>query len=312
MNQRFVLFLVLPLFAACGKDSPSPTAPSPSAPTVTSVTVTGCQQSQGFQCAATANMSSGSPQNVTALAQWSSSNPAVATVSAAGVLAPQRAGKTDIRATYQSVVGAVTLNLIDTDATYLLQGVVSKSAPSTSTPIVGARLEVLDGPNAGRAVTTDGNGYYVLSGLRNGSFTLRATHPDHQPADQAVRLSRDTTQNVMLRPTPKQLDEVYTGQISGGDPTTCSDGTFIKPCRKIVLPIHNDGALSAEMDWVGGSADLDISLWRGTTRIARAVGVGSRETISSNVVGGNNYELHVTYYSGANTVEYRVRVSRPN
>jgi hypothetical protein len=315
MNTRILAALIVSCLAAgCGKDSPSPTSPTPNAPTVSSVAVTGCQQAQGFQCVATATLSSGATQNVTASAQWTSTNIAVATINAAGVLAPLQSGQTDIRATYQGVSGTASLNVTINSqaATYTLQGVVSQSAPSTSTPVAGARVEVVDGPNAGRTVQTDGNGFYALTGLATGAFTLRTTHPDYQSTDRPVSVSRDTTLNVTLRPTPRQLDDTYTGQISGGESTTCSDGTFNKPCRRILLPIHNDGALSAEMDWVGGSADVDLSLWRGSTLIARAVGVGSREAITSNVVGGNTYELHVTYYSGANTVEYRVRVRRPN
>ena len=40
--------------------------------------------------------------------------------------------------------------------------------------------------------------------------------------------------------------------------------------------------------------------------------MGSRESITSNVVGGSGYELRITCYSGSNTVEYRLRVRRPN
>jgi hypothetical protein len=319
MTHRFLAIAVVASIASsgCSKDSsPSPTSPSPSTPTVTAVSISGCQQAQNFQCTATATMSSGSPQNVTSLAQWSSTNTSVATISAGGVLSPLQTGTTDIRATYQSVAGTasvtITMNNPPAASTWLLQGVVTESAPTATVPIVGARVEIVDGANAGRAATTDGNGYYALSGLTGSTFTLRTTHAAYQIADRPVTLSRDTTMNVTMRPNPQQLDDSYTGQISGGDPTTCSDGVFVKPCKRISLPIHNDGALSAEMDWVGGSADLDLTLWRGSTLVARAVGVGSRESITSNVVGGSGYELRITYYSGSNTVEYRLRVRRPN
>jgi|SRR5579864_742724 len=78
------------------------TAPSA---TVVSVTVTGPTVGVGLtaQFTATANMSDGTTQNVTTAAAWQSSNPAVATVSALGVVTGVAGGQTTITATYQGL-----------------------------------------------------------------------------------------------------------------------------------------------------------------------------------------------------------------
>jgi len=74
---------------------------------VTSVSVTGITPAVGAtsQFAATATMSTGSTQDVTSLAAWSSSNTAAATVSSTGVVTGAGSGDAVITATYSSVVG---------------------------------------------------------------------------------------------------------------------------------------------------------------------------------------------------------------
>jgi uncharacterized protein YjdB len=78
------------------------TAPSA---TVNSLVVTGPTVGVGLtaQFTATANMSDGTTQNVTTAAAWQSSNPAVATVSALGVVAGVADGQSTITATYQGL-----------------------------------------------------------------------------------------------------------------------------------------------------------------------------------------------------------------
>jgi len=314
----FASIFVLALVTGCGKDkSPSPTSPSTST-SVSGVSISGCTQALNFQCTATATLSNGGTENVTAQAQWSSSTTTVATISAAGVLNPIASGQTTISASYSGKTGTATVNVTinggpaPAPSQLLLDGVVRETVPSASTPVAGARLTVLDGPDAGAATTSDGNGYFVFPALQSGTFTLRTTQPDYQTADRTISLTKPTTITINMAPNPKTLDQTFTGNISGGDATTCSDGIFTKPCRRISLPIHNAGVISARLDWSGGSADLDLTLWRDSTLIASSRGVNSSESVSSSAQPGGSYELRVTYYSGSNVVQYNVRVSRPN
>jgi uncharacterized protein YjdB len=61
------------------------------------------------QFTATATLAGGSSQVVTSLATWQSSNPAVATVSSAGLVTWVAAGTTTITATYLGTTGSVVI-----------------------------------------------------------------------------------------------------------------------------------------------------------------------------------------------------------
>lgn len=113
---------------------------------------------------------------------------------------------------------------------------------------------------------------------------------------------------------PTILTETLTGALSGGTTTTCSDGTFIKPCAQFDFVLQNSGTLAANLQWTPGSgADLDLSIWRGTTLIARSASATRDETVSSAVTGGGTrYSLRVTYYSGSQVANFTLRVTRPN
>ena len=95
------------LAAACTKKSSStPT------PTVTGVVVTGngafTSKNQTSQLTAMANLSDSTSQNVSNTATWSSSIPAVASVSSTGLVTAVSFGKTTITASYQGAQGSLS------------------------------------------------------------------------------------------------------------------------------------------------------------------------------------------------------------
>ncbi len=99
--------------AACGSDSPAPTPVAPT-PTTTSVQVRASGDATGpldagqtRQLVATATQSTGSTSDVTQQAAWLSSTPAVATVSATGLVTALSEGDADIGATFQGARGSV-------------------------------------------------------------------------------------------------------------------------------------------------------------------------------------------------------------
>jgi hypothetical protein len=197
--------------------------------------------------------------------------------------------------------------------TYTLTGQITESVPTTATAIVGATITIGDGPNAGKSATSDTGGRYTISGLQFAGGTATISASNYQSISRGVSLSSSgttTTTNYPLAPNPRTMTETLTGQVSGGD-TTCSDGVFQKPCRIVTFPIHNSGAFSALLTW-NGTADLDLSLWRGTTEIARSSGVRGREEVSAILSIASNYELHVTYYQGATVASYILNVTRMN
>jgi hypothetical protein len=75
---------------------------------------------------------------------------------------------------------------------YTLSGTVSEASPITGV-VSDVRIDVLDGPNAGRSAMTDNNGRYSMSGLASGLFQLRATKSGYVRVDRNVTLDSNTT-----------------------------------------------------------------------------------------------------------------------
>ncbi|MDE2803838.1 MAG: Ig-like domain-containing protein [Gemmatimonadota bacterium] len=86
-------------------------------------------------------------------------------------------------------------------AKWTLSGTVShgwadpESGPSVVTAsgrVAGAVVEVVDGPDAGRHVTTDDHGRYLLESLKEAQFTIRTTGEGFAPVDRTLILASDT------------------------------------------------------------------------------------------------------------------------
>ncbi len=71
---------------------------------------------------------------------------------------------------------------------------VGTAAPAVTTPdgyVIGAVVEVVDGPDAGRQATTDDRGRYALEGLQQGEFTIRAMAEGFASVGGVVDLTAD-------------------------------------------------------------------------------------------------------------------------
>ena len=84
--------------------------------------------------------------------------------------------------------------------TYTIAGAISDA--TTGRAIGGGSVSVVDGTNANKGSSTDGNGYYSIPALAGGSFTLRATAAGYNNADKGLTLSADTRVDLALPPIP--------------------------------------------------------------------------------------------------------------
>ncbi|MEO5821223.1 MAG: Ig-like domain-containing protein [Vicinamibacteraceae bacterium] len=112
-RSYFVLVSLCLVFAGCGSDDPAPTPVAPT-PTTSSVQVRATGDASGTleagqtrQLLATATQSTGSTSDVTQQATWLSATPAVATVSAAGLVTAVGEGQAEISATFQNLRGTI-------------------------------------------------------------------------------------------------------------------------------------------------------------------------------------------------------------
>lgn len=205
---------VLVFVAACNKDS-SPTAPTP----------TGTIALAGNLAFGNVSVGSTSTSNLTitnsgtaALVVTSIGYPAGFTGNfASGTIAPaasQVVIVTFTPTTAAAFTGTITVNATGATGTntiavsgtgvvtptFTLSGVVTESAPTTSTLLAGVRVTILDGANAGKSATTGADGRYSITGVVNGGYTVTATLASYISAAVPVGIDGNTTLNIRLDP----------------------------------------------------------------------------------------------------------------
>lgn len=217
--------IALALSVACsGNNKTNPSAPTP-APgvTVSSITITSATpSSSSFQLTATARMSDGSTRDVTTLAAWESSNAGLATVSSSGVLTVVGTGDVEVRATYQSVMGALKI-LVTRPAsptTFVLAGVVREVAPAAKL-VSGVRVAITGGADAGTFVMTDSSGQFRFSTVSAGVVAMEAAKDGYELWRVTnLDMDRDRLLDVTVYPDPPS-------NAAGARATArCTDGSW--------------------------------------------------------------------------------------
>jgi hypothetical protein len=297
MRPRIFVALVLlaGIAAACAGDSPTNPSSPPNSPTLISVTVAGALSlvtNQTSQFTATAYFAKGTGQNVTSQATWSSTNTAVATVSAAGLVTCVGTGTAEIRATYLGVSDGALVT-VTRPPTYALSGTVTETAPHLSTTLTGVRVEITDGANQGRFATTEATGQYQFANLSPGTFSVKAQLDAYDDTTKSVTVSGNTTLNLTLNPTLTHITETFNKQISAGDPP-CYVGL---PCQVFAIPLHNTGALEATLTW-GSAVDAYLALQLYSEDTGRVLAQSDSTTSASQFVSANmstpgSYQLRV-------------------
>jgi Carboxypeptidase regulatory-like domain/Bacterial Ig-like domain (group 2) len=208
----FVVIAATTFSSACsGKSTTSPTTTPPPALTVTAVTISGTAPAIGqtSQLTATATMSNGTTQDVTAQSAWQSSNTSVVIVSSSGAATGVAAGEADVRAAFSGVNGSLHIKL--QARTFAVAGVITDSESGRS---IDGEVEIVDGANAGKVTRADSTGRYSLSGLVAGSFALRARATGYDSSDMRVTIvDSDARADITLRRTPGPPD--YSGVWTG-------------------------------------------------------------------------------------------------
>jgi hypothetical protein len=80
-------------------------------------------------------------------------------------------------------------------------------------PIAGATLEVTDGPDSGQRTTSDVNGRFVFSALKQAVVSVRASAADHQSVTRSVTL---TSKAVLDFNLPESQLVVGGNDVEGG------------------------------------------------------------------------------------------------
>jgi hypothetical protein len=125
-------------------------------------------------------------------------------------------GPTGGGSTSTSTSTSTTTSVATTTAlnTFTIAGVVTDRLRNQ--PVVGARVFVVDGPNANKSSNTDGNGYYSIPGIIPGSFTLRTTLNGVFLNDLGITVASDTRRDFQVSTTTT----TSTSTTSTAQPTT--------------------------------------------------------------------------------------------
>jgi len=208
-------------FAACaGNNSVSnPAAPTPAAGLFEVRVTSGAMTDTTIQLAATGRFVDGSTRDVTSAATWVSSDSSLATVSASGLVTAVGTGSVDVRATYQGVTGALTMQVGRPIQRFGVSGVVREVGGSGG-GLGGVRIEVVRGPGAGAVATSDDSGSYRLPAVM-GMVDITASKPGYIDWRlQNLTVDRDMQMDVGIYPTPPT-------NASGARATVrCEDGTW--------------------------------------------------------------------------------------
>lgn len=260
-----VLTLLAVLAAGCISGTPTAPVPAhtPPAPTVTRVTVGGGSTGnpgQTIQMSATALYSDGNTRTVTQEATWSSGNTAVATVTAAGAVTFVALGEAEIRASFQEVFGTTRVTVAPAPVQRrALTGRVIDGGRRDGLP--NARVDILDGADAGRSTNAGADGSFTLDNIAEGTFTMRFSHTGFDPVQQPVTHGPNTRVEVTLRPLidVSSLYATY-GITFNVRQQNCSTIVFPGPTGQISLRGNPDGSdLTVTVTERGASRD-----YRGT------------------------------------------------
>lgn len=83
----------------------------------------------------------------------------------------------------------------------------------TNATIANARLEVIQGVNAGKTAWSDSGGLYRFEQLKAGATRVRITAANYESRESDVTVSGDLTMNVQLAPV---MPYVYSGIVTDG------------------------------------------------------------------------------------------------
>ena len=75
---------------------------------------------------------------------------------------------------------------------------MSEEAPFESLRIAGAKVEFVDGANAGKSAITNDNGFYSMTGLAPGGFTVRASAAGFHEESRGITLTSNLVTDFSL------------------------------------------------------------------------------------------------------------------
>jgi hypothetical protein len=210
---------------------------------------------QAAQLTATAFFGASESRDVTAEAEWRSTDLAVATVSASGIVTIVGFGVTSIVASYASREARQQISAWP-PGTFSASGRVRE-------PGAGGidRARVLD-PRSGRFTLTDGQGRFTIGGLEGSQLTLDKEGYETSTVDVVASPANDFPLQRVIRLT---AGETVTPSPLAPHDLSYSVGTHqCFPCRRVRVVSASTGTLQLTLRWTVSRAALNIWIGNGS------------------------------------------------
>lgn len=193
--------------------------------------------------------------------------------------------------------------------TFTVSGTVSETAPTTSTRVAEAEVQL----SGGVAIGTIADGTFTIPNVQNGAYTLRVAKAAYETATQTVTVSGANVSgvNVSLLPVFRWVDLEFYHQLGPGSPGACPGLTDGRPCRSYPVASHHSGDVRAFLARNGTLADFALEFWCGSSRVERRDIVGGdHDEILPRINAGQSCALYVVHTSGI-AIQYTLYLRYP-
>ena len=160
----FLLTVAGLLTASCAEDGSTGRSPFP-------LQLMCRNSARVLACIAFATVGGRDGQDVSGLATWSTSDTTIATINSTGLVTALRSGEVAIRVATRTAPRFKWCGLFPIRAFMEPPG-PSRAGCSAWWLLPGVLMEILNGPNAGRAMTTSADGRFYMTDLHDGPFMI--------------------------------------------------------------------------------------------------------------------------------------------
>jgi len=206
---------------------------------------------QTAQLATVAAMSDGTERDVTAATTWTSSDPSVITVSAAGLATAQRFGIASVTARHENSIATTSLTA-SPPGTFIFSGRVREPGQGG---IAGVTVTDTATPSSAQ---TNAQGNYVLVAMPQPQARLRFHKDGYEPAEiNATQQPADTPLQPVMR--LRAGDKVSYEGFAPNDFTYMVEGVPCSPCRLVRVVADAPATFHFRVTW--NEPRVILSLW---------------------------------------------------
>ena len=181
--------------------------------------------------------------------------------------------------------------------TFTVSGTVSETAPTTSTRVPEAEVQL----SGGVATGSVGDGTFTIPNVASGTYTLRVAKAGYETATPTVTVSGANVSGIQvnLLPVFRWVDQEFYHQLGPGSSSSCPGLTDGRPCRSYPVASHHSGDVRAFVAWNSTAADFDMEFWCGGVRVERRGQVGKdHDEILPHINAGQSCAIYVVQMSG--------------